>query len=604
MDEHSGATTGRQQFRRTCAGLWLLVALCSAPAIALAAPPDAVADGYNGVEDTTLNVAAPGVLVNDTDPDLDTLTAVLDTDVSSGTLTLNADGSFSYVPYASFHGADSFSYHANDGTGSSNVVTVSISVAPVNEPPAFASAGPTAASEGTGYSYTMTASDGDGDSLTFAAPTLPAWLSFNGTNTISGTPQQANVGTHNVVVTVTDNIAPTVQQSFTITVSNVNDPPVFTNAGPTNASEGTAYSYTMTASDDDGNPLTFAAPTLPAWLSFNGTNTISGTPQQADAPGPHNVTVTVSDSIAPAVQLSFAITVSDVNNPPTVVAPIADQNGAEGTPFGPLNVAASFADSDGDALTFTASGLTPGRGLSISAGGVISGTPTNAAAQASPFSVTVTATTSDGSVNDTFTFTVADTANSPTVVTPIPDQSGTQDTPFGPVSIATHFTDPDGDAITFSATGFPAGSGLSVNAAGTITGTPTNAAAQASPFNVTVTATAGDGSVNDTFQFTVINVNDAPTAVADSYNTAEDVTLNVAAPGVLGNDTDPDSGTTPTAVLDTNVSSGTLTLNANGSFTYIPNDDFDGTDSFTYHASDGSLSSNVVTVTHHGYRRK
>ncbi len=61
-------------------------------------------------------VAAPGVLGNDTDADSDPLTAVLDTDVSHGTLSLAADGGFTYTPTSGYSGPDSFTYHADDGT--------------------------------------------------------------------------------------------------------------------------------------------------------------------------------------------------------------------------------------------------------------------------------------------------------------------------------------------------------------------------------------------------------------------------------------------------------------------------------------------------------
>jgi len=82
-------------------------------------------------EGTTLDVAAPGVLTNDSDPENDPLTAVLVSNVSNGNLTLNSDGSFSYTPNANFNGSDSFTYTANDGTASSNVATVTITVNPV-----------------------------------------------------------------------------------------------------------------------------------------------------------------------------------------------------------------------------------------------------------------------------------------------------------------------------------------------------------------------------------------------------------------------------------------------------------------------------------------
>jgi VCBS repeat-containing protein len=90
--------------------------------------------------------------------------------------------------------------------------------------------------------------------------------------------------------------------------------------------------------------------------------------------------------------------------------------------------------------------------------------------------------------------------------------------------------------------------------------------------------------------------NQAPTAAADAYSTAEDTARTVAAPGVLGNDSDPD-GNPLSAVLGSGPSHGTLTLNANGSLTYTPAANFNGSDSFTYRASDGTLTSNLATVT-------
>ena len=97
--------------------------------------PVAVDDTYATDEDTGLNVAAPGVLGNDTDVDVDFLTAALVSGTSNGSLTLNADGSFTYTPNANFNGSDSFTYKANDGNLDSNVATVTITVNPVNDTP-------------------------------------------------------------------------------------------------------------------------------------------------------------------------------------------------------------------------------------------------------------------------------------------------------------------------------------------------------------------------------------------------------------------------------------------------------------------------------------
>jgi hypothetical protein len=92
--------------------------------------------------------------------------------------------------------------------------------------------------------------------------------------------------------------------------------------------------------------------------------------------------------------------------------------------------------------------------------------------------------------------------------------------------------------------------------------------------------------------------NSAPTAVADGYSVAEDGSLSPdAGAGVLANDDDPDNDAL-TAVLGTGPSHAqTFDLNDDGSFTYVPEPDFNGGDSFTYHASDGALSSSTVTVT-------
>jgi VCBS repeat-containing protein len=100
-----------------------------------------------------------------------------------------------------------------------------------------------------------------------------------------------------------------------------------------------------------------------------------------------------------------------------------------------------------------------------------------------------------------------------------------------------------------------------------------------------------------TVSISVMGVNDPPVAVADSYSTNEDTTLNVAAPGVLANDYDPDSSPSSlTAHLIGDVSHGSLNLFSNGGFSYDPETNYHGSDSFTYQAYDGQDYSNTVTV--------
>ena len=91
-------------------------------------------------------------------------------------------------------------------------------------------------------------------------------------------------------------------------------------------------------------------------------------------------------------------------------------------------------------------------------------------------------------------------------------------------------------------------------------------------------------------------VNDAPTAVDDSYNVYENGSLTVVVPGILANDTDP-NGDALTASPLTGIGHGALVLSANGSFTYTPLSGYTGTDSFTYAACDAQSACDGATVT-------
>ena len=117
------------------------------------------------------------------------------------------------------------------------------------------------------------------------------------------------------------------------------------------------------------------------------------------------------------------------------------------------------------------------------------------------------------------------------------------------------------------------------------------------PASFTYTANSGAATSNPaTVTVNVTAVNDPPVSVPDSYDGSQGVTLKVAAPGVLANDSDVD-GDTLQAVLDSGTSNGTVTLWKGGAFRYIPNPGFSGIDSFTYHAFDGTVAGNSVQVT-------
>jgi VCBS repeat-containing protein len=97
--------------------------------------PSAAADSYTTAENTPLTVGSPGVLANDSDPDSDPLTAQVVSQPSHGTLSLGADGSFTYTPASTYSGSDSFAYKASDGALDSNAAAVSIAVNAARPPP-------------------------------------------------------------------------------------------------------------------------------------------------------------------------------------------------------------------------------------------------------------------------------------------------------------------------------------------------------------------------------------------------------------------------------------------------------------------------------------
>jgi VCBS repeat-containing protein len=157
-------------------------------------------------------------------------------------------------------------------------------------------------------------------------------------------------------------------------------------------------------------------------------------------------------------------------------------------------------------------------------------------------------------------------------------------------------SDPEGDALSAAMIAGPANGTVTMNSDGSFTYTP-NAGFSGTD---TFTYKASDGtaeSAEATVTITVNDVNTDPTARNDSYSMAEDgaLTTNVTG-GVLRNDTDAE-GDALSAVQIDGPSHGTLTLNADGSFEYVPEADFNGQDTFTYQASDGSGTSDTVTVT-------
>lgn len=139
-------------------------------------PPVAKADAYPAAEDTALSVGAgAGVLANDSDPDGPAMSAVLVAAPAHGSLTLFPDGAFSYLPDADWSGTDTFRYRASDGLDSSAPVTVTLSVAAVNDPPvAVADAASTTSGASVLVDVLANDHDPEADPLVVASFTQPA----------------------------------------------------------------------------------------------------------------------------------------------------------------------------------------------------------------------------------------------------------------------------------------------------------------------------------------------------------------------------------------------------------------------------------------------
>ena len=242
-------------------------------------------------------------------------------------------------------------------------------------------------------------------------------------------------------------------------------------------------------------------------------------------------TYTVTDQGGLTDTATVTVTITGVNDAPTVAAMIADMATAEDAAF-TLATAGNFADIDvGDTRSYSATlsnGSPLPSWLTINAAtGVLSGTPANG--NVGTIAVKVTMTDGSGaSASDTFNLTVTNTNDGPTVSVAIPDAVTPEDALFT-LNTAGNFADVDvGDTRAYSATlsnGDPLPSWLHINSAtGQLYGTPLNGDVGTVAVKVTMTDGAG-ASANDTFNLTVTNVNDAPvvTVVIPDQSAPENV---------------------------------------------------------------------------------
>jgi hypothetical protein len=548
-------------------------------------------DSYTVRMGGTLTIPSPGVLTNDFG-ELASLTAVLATNAAHGTLALDPSGGFTYVPVSSYSGSDTFAYRATDGVNTSSAATVAITITPNHTPVA------------TNNSYTLMAnttlsvaapgilandSDSDGDALTVvlvAAPTKGS-LNLNANGAFTYVPAADYVGS----------------DSFTYRASD----------GQTNSALATV-SISVTAF----TPLfsdTFTRTNLSPWVVQAGNWSLSGGalkggPNTINSYGNAYLTNQWGDySVESRVQFAagaFGGGLAGRLNPATG-ARYAAWIYPEGSPGGP-NMLKLFKFQDWNQFTLLQQVALAGVGTNWHT--------LKLAMQSNRLAVHY-----DG----TLLLSVTDSAAPPLVSGGVDFEFWTADLPWtltaDDVSVnvirnvlATNdsYTVRMGGTLTVPAPGVLANDvgelvsltavlatnaahgALALNSNGGFTYVPESGYSGSDAF--AYRATDGQSTSSVAVVTITLTPNHGPAAANDSYTVMGNTTLTVSAPGILGNDSDPD-GDALTAVVVSNPDHGVLILSTNGGFSYAPVIDYTGSDSFTYQANDGLTNSTLATVT-------
>ena len=428
-------------------------------------------------------------------------------------------------------------------------------------------------------------------------------------------------GVYEVVVQVSDGSL-TDTQSLRITILDVNefntseltDTNTAVNSVAENATVGTAVGLTALASDANATTNTISyslddnAGGRFAIDAKTGVVTVAGAIDYESATS-HQVTVRATSADGSHSTQVFTISVTDVNE--TSVTPTSDvdantdyvvENAAVGTTVG---ITALATDADGtDAVSYSLDDNAGGRFAIDADTGVVTVSGAIDREAAGSYNITVRATSTDtSSTTQTFAITIGDVdefdtgavTDSDTAANAVAENAAVG-TVVGLTGLASD-ADATTNTITYSLDD-NAGGRFAIHAT---TGVVTVAGAidfeSATSHQVTVRATSTDGSSStQAFTIQVANVNELPVATDDQYFLGRGETLVVEATGVLANDQDTDNDPV-TAVLQSNVTHGTLVLQADGSFIYQPNPSFYGIDQFTYLTTDGALASQTVTVT-------
>ncbi|MBT7308194.1 MAG: tandem-95 repeat protein, partial [Gammaproteobacteria bacterium] len=300
--------------------------------------------------------ATEGVLsANDIEGDALTFTIVTQPEKGVVTLLNEESGAYSYTPNTNTTGTDSFTFQAHDGSDSSNIASVQITIHPENDAPVAVDGGLTIDEDSSG-SGTLIASDVEEDSLIYTLVTLPTQgtvtLAETDPSLFSYTPNENVIGTDSFTFKVNDGANDSKDAMVTITITPINDLPVALDGAFSIAEDTESIEQILGAGDLDDDALIYTVVTQPTKGTVEITDTTSGTynySPNANAEGTDGFTFKVNDGTADSNTATVTITLNATNDAPVSTNGTLTIDEDSGAASGVL----SANDIDSEMLTYT-----------------------------------------------------------------------------------------------------------------------------------------------------------------------------------------------------------------------------------------------------------